>query len=205
MKTAKPAEIRGVKGRALPLPGDDVDTDRVIPARFMRCVTFDGLGQYAFHDERFDDCGNEKQHPLNDIRYQGAEILLVGSNFGCGSSREHAPQAIRRFGIRAIIGQSFADIFAGNCVAMGMPPVTIDQESCERLMQLVEKAPETEVSIDLENRTVSAGDFLCMLQIPESFRVAFTQGLWDTTSVLLSNDDAIRATAQRLPYVGDFV
>src|SRR6056297_3468335 len=113
----------------IPVPGDDIDTDRIIPARFMRCVTFDGLGEFAFYDERFNDDKSLKKHPLNDERYNEGSILIVGDNFGCGSSREHAPQALKRYGIKAVIGQSFADIFAGNCVAMGMPAVSVNADA----------------------------------------------------------------------------
>src|SRR5690606_14986619 len=116
-------KIVKVQGRGVYVPGDDIDTDRIIPARFMKCVTFDGLGAYAFYDARFDEQGNSKGHPLDDPRFRGATILLSNSNFGCGSSREHAPQALSKFGIRAIIAESFAEIFFGNATTLGMPCV----------------------------------------------------------------------------------
>ncbi len=196
--------ITSLSGRGLPLPGDDIDTDRIIPARFMRCVTFEGLGEHAFHDERFESDGTQKQHPLNEPKFKGNDILLVGGNFGCGSSREHAPQALRRFGIRALIGISFADIFAGNCVAMGIPAVSADSSELASLMAMVEQDPSMEITIDLEEQKATVGEKSIPISLPEPYRIAFTQGLWDTTSVLLQNKEQIEKTAATLPYTSGF-
>lgn len=183
---------------AIPLPDDDVDTDRIIPARFMRCVTFNDLGLYAFYDERFDASGNGKDHPFNDKRYSGARMLLVGSNFGCGSSREHAPQALLRFGIGALIGVSFADIFAGNCTVMGIPAVTITQQELETLIQVVTSDPAIVITIDLLQQSITCDAITFTATIPESYRQLLVQGIWDTTSLLLTHKDAIHACDKRL-------
>ena len=138
-----------IEGRGIPLPGNDIDTDRIIPARFMKCITFDGLGQYVFYDERFDESGSKKGHPFNDEKFLDSSILIVNKNFGCGSSREHAPQALLRFGIKALIGESFAEIFAGNCTVMGIPTVTAPHDAIENIMMVVEEKPETPIQINL--------------------------------------------------------
>jgi 3-isopropylmalate/(R)-2-methylmalate dehydratase small subunit len=196
--------IRSVSGRGVPVPGADIDTDRIIPARYMKAVTFEGLGQYAFHDVRFDQEGNPKDHPFNDERYKGAGVLIVGSNFGCGSSREHAPQALMRFGIKAIVGESFAEIFAGNCGAIGIPVVRVSHEEAQMLMHLVEEKPETEITVDLERRLVRAGGYEIALQMPEGTRKVLVAGTWDSTAVLLANKDAIERTAAAIPYLRGF-
>ena len=196
--------VSGAAGRGIPVPGNDMDTDRIIPARFMKCVTFDGLGEYAFHDARFDEEGNAKEHPFNDPRYKGAGIMIVGSNFGCGSSREHAPQALMRYGVRALIGESFAEIFAGNCSALGVPTVTVSAQEIELLSHLVHDEPETEISIDLKARTIQAGGYRMEFRMPESSRKVLVEGTWDTTAVLLAGRAEIDATAGRLPYLSGF-
>jgi len=201
---AESSAIKGSSGRGVPVPGSDIDTDRIIPARFMKAVTFEGLGQYAFFDVRFDQEGNKKDHPFNDPRYEGASILIVGSNFGCGSSREHAPQALMRFGINAIIGESFAEIFAGNCSALGIPAVRVSPQEAEMLMHLVQEKPETQVSIDLEKKTVTAAGYEIRLEMPEAGRRVLVDGTWDSTAVLLANREAIERTAARIPYVQGF-
>jgi len=189
-----------VQGRALPLRGDDIDTDRIIPARYLRCVSFDGLGEYAFYDERFDG-DQEKAHPFNDARYNAAEILVVNKNFGCGSSREHAPQALMRRGLRAFVGESFSEIFTGNCTALGLPVVTVPKATVEQLMEQIEAAPDTQVSIDLVKCEISIGNESYALTIAESSRNALIKGLWDSTDVLLSQQDKIAACARSLPYI----
>lgn len=193
-----------VAGRGVPVRGNDIDTDRIIPARFMKCVTFDGLGAYAFHDARFDAQGAGKGHPFDDQRFGGAGILLVNQNFGCGSSREHAPQALQKAGIKAIIGESFAEIFAGNCTAMGIPAVRVDQASIEALQALVEHEPATEITIDLMEKTVTAGPLQVDCDLPEAFRRSLVAGTWDSTGVMLENDAAIWAIAARLPYMAGY-
>ena len=196
--------VKESEGRGIPLPGNDVDTDRIIPARFMKCVTFDGLGEYAFNDARSDEEGNQKDHPFNDPRFKGGSILIVGSNFGCGSSREHAPQALIGYGIKALIGESFAEIFAGNCSALGIPTVTVSPEEAELLMNLVQDQPETEIHIDLEAKAISAGGYHIALDMPESSRRVLLGGTWDTTAVLLGNKGEIEKTASRIPYISGF-
>ncbi len=201
---ASSSAIKGVSGRGVPVPGADIDTDRIIPARYMKAVTFEGLGEYAFHDARFDQEGNKKDHPFNEARYRGASILIVGSNFGCGSSREHAPQALMRWGIKAIIGQSFAEIFAGNCSALGIPAVRVSAQEAEMLMHLVQEKPETRIEIDLEKKVVKAGGYEIPLEMPEAGRKVLVEGTWDSTAVLLANRDAIERTAARIPYLAGF-
>lgn len=210
--------IRTITSRAVPVRGDDIDTDRIIPARFLRCVTFDGLGEQAFRDERFDEQGNEKPHPFNDVRYRGAEILVVNRNFGCGSSREHAPQALARWGIRALLGQSFADIFAGNCAAIGLPVLTAPDEPVRKLQGLLEIDPTLQVTLDLEAlrcqirqtpaRAGSNHQPELILEFPltmnESHRQKFLAGTWDTMATLLQQEKAIGAVAARLPYMKGF-
>jgi len=189
-----------IGGKAVPVRGNDIDTDRIIPARFMKCVTFDGLGAYAFYDVRFGEDGKALSHPFNDERFAGHEVLLVNRNFGCGSSREHAPQALQKWGIKSVIGESFAEIFAGNCTAMGIPAVKVDSASMEQLQALAETAPETVITIDLVHSTVKAGHLNIPCTMPEAYRKSLVQGSWDSTGVLLENLAAIQESAKRLPY-----
>jgi 3-isopropylmalate/(R)-2-methylmalate dehydratase small subunit len=193
--------IGRVAGRACALRGDDIDTDRIIPARFLRCVTFDGLGEHAFADDRQQAKGD---HPLDQDRYAGATILVVGHNFGCGSSREHAPQALMRRGFRALLGGSFAEIFAGNCTALGLPCATVSEADLTALMDSVEVDPAQEVVVDLEAGTVSSRAGTMALHVPAGARQQLLAGSWDATAVLLEAGDAIEATAARLPYVQGF-
>jgi 3-isopropylmalate/(R)-2-methylmalate dehydratase small subunit len=189
-----------IKGRAVPIRGEDIDTDRIIPARFMKSITFEGLGQYLFYDERFDEAGNPKPHPLNDPRYQGATILLVESGFGSGSSREHAPQAIKRAGFKAIIGESFAEIFFGNAIAIGLPAVTMAPEDLAALFQAVEANPELEVEIDLVSKEVRFGGRTAPLFIREEAREALVEGLWDPIGELLEAGELLDEFDRKLPY-----
>ena len=191
-------------GRAIPMPGNDIDTDRIIPARYLKAITFDGLGETAFIDERAAERGAGRTHPLDDERWAGGSILLVGRNFGCGSSREHAPQALQRFGIRALVGESFAEIFSGNCTVLGIPVVRAAAADVERLQALVAEQPATEVTVDLEARRVTAGTLSCSADLPEGARLALVRGTWDSTTLLLANRDRIAATAGRLPYLDAF-
>ena len=195
------AKRERVKGRACVLRGDDIDTDRIIPARYLRAVTFDGLGESAFEDDRKQAKGN---HPLDDERFAGSSILVVGSNFGCGSSREHAPQALLRFGFRAFVGASFAEIFAGNCTALGLPCLTLEPADLGRLMDAVDLDPEQEIVVDVVARSVScrAGTFAAGVR--EGTRRQLIEGSWNNTAVLLEAGAAIEATAARLPYLQDF-
>ncbi len=191
-------------GRAISMPGSDVDTDRIIPARYLKQVTFEGLGEAAFIDERAADRRAGRVHPFDDPRFAGGSILLVGRNFGCGSSREHAPQALQRFGIRALVGESFAEIFAGNCTVLGIPAVRAAAADLERLRALVTEQPATEVTVDLQAGRVSAGSLSCAAELPDGARRALVRGTWDSTTLLLANREQIRAAAARLPYLNAF-
>jgi 3-isopropylmalate/(R)-2-methylmalate dehydratase small subunit len=199
-------QIRQAKGRPIPLRGNDIDTDRIIPARYLKAVTFDGLGHAAFYDERFDAQGNSKGHILDDPRFQakGARVAIVNKNFGCGSSREHAPQALLRWGIKALIGESFADIFFGNCVALGIPCVSASEVVVAALMDAVERDPTHELVIDLEALTATYLGHSYAVDLPAGVRHQFLDGTWDGTRVLLDAGERIRQIAARLPYVRGF-
>jgi len=179
--------VESISGTCVPVKGDDIDTDRIIPARFMKVVTFEGLGEYAFNDERFDGKGGMKPHPFNSESYAGASILLVNKNFGCGSSREHAPQALMRWGIKAVIGESFAEIFAGNCTSMGIPAVTVSADTISQLMQSAEEEPARSLTLDLRNSSITFSGAEYPAVMEEARRKAFLSGSWDSTSVLLEN------------------
>ncbi len=197
------AKIEKVTGRAVRVPGEDLDTDRIIPARYLRCVTFDGLGEHLFKDVRFREDGTPTDHPLNDPRHAGATILVAGRNFGCGSSREHAPQSIVKFGFRAIVAESFAEIFFGNSVALGMPCVSLVRRDIESLTERTVAHPETVVTVDLVDNVVRAeGAGTWPLSIKPGAREALMAGLWDPISQLLEGKDRIRAVAASLPYIG---
>jgi len=196
--------IRRVSGAALPLRGDDVDTDRIIPARFLVSITFEGLGEHAFEDDRKAAKAKGKTHPFDDPLFAGARILLVNRNFGCGSSREHAPQALARGGIKAVVGESFSEIFFGNAVAIGLPCVALPGEAIARLQSLVEGAPKSALAVDLEARTLIADGKTLPVSIPENAREAFLSGNWDGTSMLLERFQGVEAVAARLPYVAGF-
>jgi len=193
--------VRRVHGRGCVLRGDDIDTDRIIPARYLRAITFDGLGEFAFFDDRKQAKGN---HPLDDERFRGASILIVGRNFGCGSSREHAPQALLRAGFRAFVGESFAEIFFGNCVALGLPAVTLPRAELGRLMESVELDPRQELVLDLERGTLASRAGVQSVALPDGARRQLLEGSYDATAVLLEAGGAIETTAERLPYVGGF-
>ncbi|MDE0527432.1 MAG: 3-isopropylmalate dehydratase small subunit [Truepera sp.] len=199
MNALKP--IKTVTGRAVFLPGNDIDTDRIIPARFLKCVTFDGLGEHLFRDERFTEEGTPKRHPLNEPRYLGATILLSGSNFGCGSSREHAPQALYRHGIRAIVTISVAEIFFGNSTTLGLPCVQANAGEIHRLARLVESDPTLKLTLDLEALTVSFGDDSISVELPEDARKALVTGRWDPIADLLEGTAETEVTAANLPYL----
>ena len=199
-------KITRVAGRPIPLRGNDIDTDRIIPARYLVAVTFDGLGEASFRDERFDAQGNLKGHVMDDPRYRakGTRVAVVNKNFGCGSSREHAPQALLRWGIKALVGESFADIFFGNCVALGMPCVTAGSDEIARLLAAVEADPTQELVVDLTAQTAVYGPLTIAVAMPTGIRNQFLAGTWDATRVLLEATPQIKATAARLPYVTHF-
>jgi len=194
-------EVTEVSGTGIPVRGNDIDTDQIIPARFMKVVTFDGLGEFAFFDQRFTEDDEEKDHPFNEERFQDANVLVVNSNFGCGSSREHAPQALMRWGIDAVVGESFAEIFAGNCLALGIPTVTADAETVEAIQDWVDEHPDGELDIDVAAETVTYGGETVEVEVDDAQRKALVEGIWDTTALMKSNADAVRETAASLPYV----
>jgi 3-isopropylmalate/(R)-2-methylmalate dehydratase small subunit len=198
------AKITQVTGTGVFVPGSDIDTDRIIPARFMKCVTFDGLGEFLFYDTRKNPDGTDKPHPLNDPKHDGATVLIAGVNFGCGSSREHAPQAIYRYGFRAVIAESFAEIFFGNCTTLGIPCVTATSEDVKMLAALIEENPQLPISIDVDKSRVFYGldgakNFT--VHIPETAREALISGKWDPIADLLDGAPATTQTAAALPYM----
>ena len=197
-------KITTVSGRATPLRGANIDTDRIIPARYLKVTRFDTLGEFAFYDERFDADGNRKDHPLNDERYANSTILVVQSNFGSGSSREHAPQALMRHGFRAFIGESFAEIFQGNCLALGLPAITLPTEEIDLLLAAIERAPAMPVTIDITQRFVEYSEKRVELDIDYAACQALVSGCWDSTSSLLKNSAHIQQVADTLPYMRDF-
>jgi 3-isopropylmalate/(R)-2-methylmalate dehydratase small subunit len=197
-------KISSVSGRGIPLRGNDIDTDRIIPARFLVTVTFEGLEQHVFEDDRKSAMPPYNRHPFDVGQYQGASILIVNANFGCGSSREHAPQALQRWGIKAIIGESFAEIFFGNAAMIGMPCVVASPEDVAAIMARVEQNAEARVDIDLEAGSCEVDGFRCRITLPPKTRDAFLSGAWDTTGMLLDRFEQVESTAERLPYVSGF-
>ena len=192
--------ITHVNGRGLPLRGDDIDTDRIMPARFLRAVSFEGLERHLFEDDRAAD----PAHPFNDPRYAGASILIVNANFGCGSSREHAPQGLARDGIRAVVGESFSEIFQGNAAMLGMPCFAVDRASAAALQALVESAPQTTILADVATGRVTAGALSIDAALPPALRDGFLSGQWNPTAMLLERFEEVRAVAARLPYIRGF-
>ena len=197
-------KIIKISGTAVPLRGNNIDTDRIIPARYLKEVSFARMGDYPFFDERYSSEGKKKDHPFNDPEYSGASLLFVNKNFGCGSSREHAPQALHRFGIKVIVGESFAAIFAGNCTMMGVPTVTVSETEMERLMKSVEENPKTDYSVDLDSKTLTYGNVQIAIDLPETYRTALTSGSWDSTALLRANLQQVKQTAKKLPYMNGF-
>ncbi len=192
------SQVKVISGKAIAVVGDDIDTDRIIPARFLRCVTFDGLGEHAFADDRAQTKG---KHPFDLPQYQDASVLVVNNNFGCGSSREHAPQALAKWGIKAIIGQSFAEIFFGNCVAIGVPCVIASPAEIKQLQELIKNHPQAEVSVDLKTLQVKSDSLSVPVKMNEGSRQMFLNGTWDNCGQLISNAENIKATASKLPYL----
>ena len=193
-------KILNVKGKGVFVPGNDIDTDRIIPARFMVCITFEGLGKYAFYDERKNADGTDKVHPLTDPRKQNAKVLLSGANFGCGSSREHAPQSLWHYGFRAVVAESFAEIFFGNSTTLGIPCVCASAEDIAKIASVIEENPETEVDVDVDNLTVSAGNVSIKCTMPENARNALISGTWDPIAELIDAEATTSQTAEKLPY-----
>jgi 3-isopropylmalate/(R)-2-methylmalate dehydratase small subunit len=201
--------ITRVAGRAIPVRGEDIDTDRILPARFLRAVTFEGFEAHVFVDDRAAATRAGAAHPFDQPQFQGASILVVNSNFGCGSSREHAPQGLHRWGIRVVIGESFSEIFFGNSVVIGLPCVTTSHEQIERLQSTVERDPQTQVTVDLlagrcQVTPREGVPYTFDVAIPAHVREAFATGAWDTTGLLMERYEEVNATAARLPYTTNF-
>lgn len=199
-QTAGSLVINEIAGRGLPLRGDDIDTDRIMPARFLRVTSFDGLEKHVFEDDRKTD----PHHPFDNPRFRGAAVLVVGRNFGCGSSREHAPQGLARWGIKAIVGVSFSEIFQGNAAMLGIPCLTASATDIEDLQSLIEQAPQTGVSLSVARQQLSADSLSIAVKLPAPLRDAFLKGQWNPTATLLDHFDQVRAVGARLPYVAGF-
>lgn len=197
-------KIDYLKGAGIPIKGNDIDTDRIIPARFMKCVTFDGLGEYTFYDVRYNADGSKTDHVMNQPEYMNNNILVVNKNFGCGSSREHAPQSLYHYGIRGIIGESFAEIFAGNCTAMGIPVAILKEEDTKDIQDAIAENPSLELEIDLVNNKVKAGSRTYKAFIADTSRNALREGTWDSTALLLSNSNIIEEKKTELPYFNNY-
>ena len=192
--------ITQVVGTGVPLLIDDIDTDRIIPARFLRCVTFDGLGEHAFEDDRLQD----KSHPFDDARFRKGVVLVAGRNFGCGSSREHAPQALMRWGIKAIVAESFAEIFFGNCTTLGIPCVSASRTDLDQLAKAIQANPNLSITVDLMKNQVQADGIVCKTTILESARSSLTTGNWDFLGQLLEGTAAVKQTSGQIPYMSGF-
>ncbi|MEE8440298.1 MAG: 3-isopropylmalate dehydratase small subunit [Spirochaetia bacterium] len=201
---ASPRRVARVEGTGIAVRGNDIDTDQIIPARFLKAVTFDGIGEFAFQDVRIDENGTISDHPFNSPLHREASILLVNKNFGCGSSREHAPQALVRWGINAIIGGSFGEIFAANCNALGVPAVTVERSQITELMALADSRPDARISLDLVAGTIITPDGRYRFQMPAAYLQSLVGGTWDSAALLLQNTVGIRKTAAALPYLTGF-
>ena len=193
-----------IKGRGIVIRGDDIDTDRIVPARYLKEVTFENMGQYAFYDERFDEKGTKKEHPFNDKKSLGAQLMIVNKNFGCGSSREHAPQSIMRWGIKAIIGESFGEIFTGNCAMLGIPNCSLNSKNISEIMDYVEKNSNEPIEVDVKAQELKYGINKVKMDINPSLRDSLLNGTWDATSVMLKSKEQIREVASKLPYLTNF-
>ena len=193
-------DIRQVRGRAVAVRGNDIDTDRIIPARYLKALSFSELGRYPFYDERFDAGGEKREHPFNRDRARGAKILFVNSNFGCGSSREHAPRALERWGIAALVGVSYGEIFAGNCEMLGMPAACAGADEVSELQAAADADSTAEFCVDLERMEVRGGNLRVPIEMPENRRRALLEGHWDSTGVLVANAEQVKKVYERLPY-----
>ena len=194
-------KITQITGRGVTVPGNDIDTDRIIPARFMKCVTFDGLGEFLFYDVRKNADGTDKPHALNDPRFKGAKILFSGANFGCGSSREHAPQAIHKYGFQAVVAESFAEIFFGNCTTLGIPCVAASREDIAAVTAAIAANPAIELTVDVAAQQIRFGGRTVAGSVREAAREALVHGRWDPIGELLEGVSAVKATAAGLPYL----
>ena len=194
-------KIEEVKGKGVYVQGNDIDTDRIIPARFMKCVTFDGLGEFLFYDVRKDDDGNDKDHPLNEPKFAEASILISNANFGCGSSREHAPQALYRYGFHAIIAESFAEIFFGNCCGLGVPCAVALPEDIKKITDIIDANPNAEIHLSVINSEVVVGDLNISVEIPKAAKEALTQGRWDPIAELQEAEQDVNELVNELGYI----
>ena len=192
-------KIEHIEGKGVYVQGNDIDTDRIIPARFMKCVTFDGLGEFLFYDVRKDDQGNDKEHPLNESRFSEASILISNANFGCGSSREHAPQALYRYGFRAIIAESFAEIFS--MLGLGVPCAVASHEDINKITDIIDSDPSTEIKLDIVDSTVSVGDLVVSVEIPQAAKDALTHGRWDPIAELQEAEQDVDELVNHLGYL----
>ena len=192
-------QVHSVAGTGVPLPGDDVDTDQILPARFMKEVTFQNMADYLFYDARRDDDGELNDHPLN--RFEGASVAVVNSNFGCGSSREHAPQAMMRWGVDGVVGEAYAEIFRDNCKSLGIPAVTADHETVTTLQGWIEDNPDGRVEVDVVDEAVRYGGRTVDVDVDDAMREALVEGIWDTTELMYRSLDRVQETAAGLPYV----
>jgi 3-isopropylmalate/(R)-2-methylmalate dehydratase small subunit len=195
------AKITTIRGRAVHVPGNDIDTDRIIPARFMKCVTFDGLGEFLFYDVRKNADGTDQPHPLNDSRFRGATILLSGANFGCGSSREHAPQAIQKHGFMALVAENFAEIFFGNCTTLGLPCLGASRADIQRIAAAIEADPATEIMVDVARGEIRFAGQTVRAGLRDSAREALVNGHWDAIGDLLEGVEDVKRVAAGLPYL----
>ena len=194
-------KIISITGPAVYVPGNDIDTDRIIPARFMKCIVFDGLGEFLFYDVRKNADGTDRPHPLNEARFKRATILFSGANFGCGSSREHAPQAIQKYGFKAVIAENFAEIFLGNCTTLGLPCATASREDIAKIAAVVAQEPTTDVVIDVVKQEVRFAGQTVKAEVRASARDALIHGRWDPIGELIDGLPAVQTTAAKLPYL----
>jgi 3-isopropylmalate/(R)-2-methylmalate dehydratase small subunit len=192
--------IKQVTGSGVYVPGDDIDTDQIIPARYLKCVTFDALGAQLFYDARFREDGSPKPHPLNDARFKNARIMLSGANFGCGSSREHAPQSIHKAGFRAIVAESFAEIFFGNCTTLGIPCVAMDRAAIREIAGAIEAKPDLQLVVDLEKLALRTPEKVYPCELKQSVRDALVAGAWDPIAELLKVPEQVAQRKAQLPY-----
>ena len=197
--------VSTITGSGIPLRGNDIDTDRIIPARFLKCVTFDGIGEHAFEDDVKGLADKGEVHPFVDERFANGTILVANKNFGCGSSREHAPQSLKRWGIEAIVAESYSEIFYGNCVALAMPCFTADHDTCVKLQDIIENKPTAELRIEVAEATISIGQETIQLEIQSGAQGQFLDGSWDARAGLLENLDGAKEVAAKLPYVSNYV
>lgn len=193
-------KILTIEGRGIPLEGNDIDTDQVVPARFLKEITFKNMGDYLFYDARFDEDGKAKAHPLNDSKFKGGKFLVVQENFGCGSSREHAAQAIKRYGIKAVIGISFSEIFSGNCKSLGIPIVQLDKDQIAKIAHAITEDPTVMCALNIENETFKVGTKIFFFSMAPTLKASLVGGTWDALTLLQNNDQKTNRLDASLPY-----